>query len=379
MLDVARHFHPVSTVTAVIDRIAALKLNHLHLHLTDDQGWRLELASHPLLTQRASSTSIDPDRGGHYTQDDYAHIVSYASARHVTVVPEIDVPGHTHAIGLAYPDLVAEPVVTDSVRAVSEATGSSLPESGRPYTGMAVGFSSLRMDDPDVDAFVADAVTELAALTPGPFVHLGGDEALGTDPAAYARFMARATAAATRTGKTPVTWHEAGAAPGLAPGTVGQYWSFTTPVDDAAERARAFVERGGRLILSPADAVYLDMKYDDDTSLGLTWADGPTSVRESYAWEPLRILPGIDDADVLGVEAPLWTETVATLADIDALMFPRIASAAEIAWSRHPDDDPERSWESFRARVAGLAPAWRRAGIGFHAAADLPWTEEGTR
>ena len=113
MLDVARHFHPVETVKAYIDRAAALKFNALHLHLTDDQGWRLELESRPRLTEVASGTSVGGDPGGFYTKADYGEIVEYAASRHLIVVPEIDMPGHTHAVGLAYPELAEAPVLPE--------------------------------------------------------------------------------------------------------------------------------------------------------------------------------------------------------------------------------------------------------------------------
>ena len=117
MLDVARHFFPVEVVTALIDRLSDLKLNVLHLHLSDDQGWRLAMATRPLLTERASATAALGDAGGFYTADDYRTIVAHATSRHMTVVPEIDMPGHTHAVGLAYPELVEHPVITDEVMA----------------------------------------------------------------------------------------------------------------------------------------------------------------------------------------------------------------------------------------------------------------------
>jgi len=363
MLDVARHFHPVATVEAYIDRAAALKFNHLHLHLTDDQGWRLEIPSRPLLTERASGSSVGGDGGGFYTPDDYRRIVAYAAARHMTVVPEIDLPGHTHAVSLAYPDLAEQPVVSDHVRETVEAFGGGLPRHGEAYEGMAVGFSSLRIRDEATYAFLADVLTDVASLTPGPYLHVGGDEALGTPAADFAYVMARATEIVSGLGKIPVTWHEAGAAPALAPGTIGQYWGFVTPVDGMDDKARAFVARGGRVILSPADAMYLDMKPSDDFPLGLTWARGATSLERSYSWEPAEVVAGLGEDDILGVEAPLWTETVRDLADIDALAFPRISAAAEAAWSPRTGSHPDRAWPSFRDRAAALVPLWESQGV----------------
>lgn len=373
MLDVARHFAPVETVTALIDRAASLKLNTLHLHLTDDQGWRVELTSRPELTALAAGSSVGGDPGGFYTKADYREIVEYAASRHVVVVPEIDLPGHTHAVGVAYPGLAQDPVLSPEIEDVIARFGGGEPRPGELYQGIAVGFSSLKIHDEATYDFISDVFGELASMTPGPYLHLGGDEALGTDPADFAEFIERASAIVADLGKTPIAWHEAGAAAGLHPDTIGQYWGFTTPTDGMDDSARAFVRHGSQLILSPSDAVYLDMKYDAGTALGLEWANGPTSVERAYSWEPGGIIEGVGEQDILGVEAPLWTETVRNLADIDELAFPRIAAAAEAAWSPATGTIPERSWESFRARVGELGPLWTRLGIGFHASPEIPW------
>ncbi|MET0673933.1 MAG: beta-N-acetylhexosaminidase [Microbacterium pygmaeum] len=373
MLDVARHFHSAETVEAYIDRAAALKFNVLHLHLSDDQGWRIQLDSRPELTEVASGSSVGGDPGGFYTKADYARIIDHAASRHMIVVPEIDLPGHTHAVGLAYPQLAEAPVLSDHIREVAEQYGGALPTPGVPYDGMAVGFSSLRIHDEATYDFVTDVLTELAAMTPGPYLHVGGDEALGTDPADFAVFMARVTAIAASLGKTPVTWHEAGDAAGIAPTTIGQYWGFLTPTDGMDEKARGFVAHGSRVILSPADAIYLDMKYDAGSSLGLTWARGVTSVERAYSWEPATLLEGIGEADILGVEAPMWTETIRTLGDIDEMAFPRIAAAAEAAWSPATTASGLRTWESFRERVGGLGPLWTSLGFGLPHSDELTW------
>lgn len=373
MLDVARHFHPVETIEAVIDRAAALKLNALHLHLTDDQGWRLDLASHPELAKHGSALSILGDPGGFYTRGDYMRIVEYAAYRHVTVVPEVDLPGHTHALGLSHPELVADPVVTELMREVHDLFPGQgdLPRRGVPYVGAAVGFSSLRADAAGLEPFLRDVLGEVAALTPGPYLHIGGDEALGTAPEDYRAMVALAARLAAETGKTPVAWHEAGVAE-LPVGAIGQYWGYATPTDGHDEKARAFVARGGRIILSPADAIYLDMKYDPDTPIGLAWADGPTSVERSYRWEPSEVVADVPESAIVGVEAPMWTETVRDLADIDHLMFPRVCSAAEAGWSPRAGTQ-ERTWESFRGRVGGMSALWSEDGIGFHRAPEIDW------
>ncbi|GAA3030076.1 family 20 glycosylhydrolase [Microbacterium dextranolyticum] len=373
MLDVARHFFDVATVKAYIDRASSLKFNHLHLHLTDDQGWRLELASRPLLTERAAATAIGGAPGGFYTRDDYRELVAYAAAHHMTLVPEIDLPGHTHAVSLAYPEVSEQPVLGPQVIETIRDFGGGTPVSGEPYEGLAVGFSSLRITDEATDAFVRDVLGEIADLTPGPYLHIGGDEALGTPRADYDAFVGRVSRLIADLGKTPMAWHEAGTGTGLHPTTIGQYWGFTTPTDGMDDKARGFTALGSRLVMSPADAVYLDMKFDEDSPLGLTWANGVTSARRAYEWDPAEVIAGVSDDAILGVEAPLWTETARTLADLDALAFPRIAAAAEVAWSPAPHASALRTWESFAARVGAQAALWASLGIVFTPLPGIPW------
>ncbi|MFD5224738.1 beta-N-acetylhexosaminidase [Microbacterium sp. NPDC058342] len=374
MLDVARRFFPVDEVRTVIDRAAALKFNHLHLHLSDDQGWRIHIDSWPLLSQRSSTASATGDGslagGGCYSRADYSEIVAYAASRHITVVPEIDMPGHTHAIGVAYPELVEAPVMNEHLLDDAARLGHALPEAGVPYTGWGVGHSSLRIREERTYDFVRDVLTELAELTPGPYLHIGGDESLGTSAEDFAYFVGRATEIVSSLGKTPVAWHEAGAAPGLASGTVGQFWGALTPEAAHAAQAARFVERGGRLILSPSDAAYLDMKYDEHFPIGQDWA-GVIDVQRAYDWEPVTLLD-VPASAIAGVEAPLWTETVRSLADAEQLMHPRLAAVAEVAWSA---PGPQRSWASFRERLGAQAPAWRADGIRFHPTPEIPWSD----
>lgn len=373
MLDVARHFFDVATVEAVIDRAAMLKLNHLHLHLSDDQGWRLDIPSWPELTARASSGAVGGGAGGFYTHDDYRELVAYARERFVTIVPEIDLPGHTHAALVAYPELApaayAGPSLMDPDASADH--DSAVPA---PYSGIAVGFSTLDVRNDRVYDLVADVIREVAALTPGPYLHLGGDESLSTTEEEYLEFLERLSGVAEGSGKTLVFWHEAGVSDALPPGSIGQYWDYVTPRDDSAAVTRRFVERGGRLILSPADAVYLDMKHADGEEHGLLWADGPTSVEAAYSWDPAAVIDGVDEDDVLGVEAPLWSETIDSLAGIDALAFPRLLAAAEIAWSPRPGRSEERTWVSFRRRVAAWQPRLDALHIGYTRAEGIDWS-----
>lgn len=366
MLDVARHFLPVEDVLAFVDAIALLKLNVLHLHLTDDQGWRIEIESWPELTGIGASTSVDGDGGGFYTKDDYRRIVDHAAERFVTVVPEIDLPGHTNAALSAYPELNCDGVAP------------------APYEGTEVGFSSLCASPERAEAtdrFLADVMREVAELTPGPWLHVGGDESLATSEADYRDLVRRITHAGAATGKTIIGWHEMGASTELPAGTVGQYWSFVEPEGDAAALTRSFVEQGGRVIMSPADVAYLDMKYVDDPQgplggpLGLDWANGPTTIDEAYLWEPTAIVPGVGETEVLGVEAPLWTETLGSLAEVEFMVFPRLAAIAEIAWSPQAEGDTARDTAEFFARVAALGEHWDESGVTYYPVRGVPWRE----
>ncbi len=364
MLDVARHFFPVEDVFSYLDAIALLKLNALHLHLTDDQGWRIEIESWPELTGIGASTSVGGDGGGFYTKDDYRRIVEYAAERFVTIVPEIDLPGHTNAALSAYAELNCEGVAR------------------KPYEGAEVGFSSLCASPERAEAtdrFLADVTREVAEMTPGPWLHLGGDESLSTSHDDYLDLVRRMTTAATATGKAVIGWHELGASTQLPPGTVGQYWSYVEPEPEASVLTRSFVEQGGTVIFSPADVAYLDMKYVDDPrgplggELGVDWAKGPTPLDEAYAWEPADIVPGLAEAHILGVEAPIWTETLSTMSEVEFMAFPRIAAIAEIAWSPRPDASATRDAEEFFGRVAAFGRHLDMLGVAYHRMHEVPW------
>ena len=370
MLDVARHFFPVEDVLAYLDAMALVKLNVLHLHLTDDQGWRLRIDAWPELTGIGASTSVGGDGGGFYTKDDYRRIVDHAAERFITIVPEVDLPGHTNAALSAYPELNCDGVA---------------PE---PYEGTEVGFSSLCASPARAevtDRFLAEVTREVAELTPGPWLHLGGDESLSTSTEDYLDLVRRIAAAGAATGKTVIGWHEMGASPELPPGTIGQYWSFVEPEDDAAAQTLSFVEQGGRVIMSPADVAYLDMEYVDDPQgplggrLGLDWAKGPTSLDEAFKWDPAAVVPGIGDDEILGVEAPLWTETIRAHSELEFMAFPRILAIAEVAWSPRPGsgagvrddgDIPE-----FFARVAAVGRHLDALGVAYHPVRGVPWAE----
>ncbi|WP_410658087.1 family 20 glycosylhydrolase [Amycolatopsis sp. lyj-112] len=345
MLDVARHFHPVASVKRYIDQLAQYKINNLHLHLADDQGWRIQIDSWPRLTTYGGSTQVGGGAGGYYTKAQYTEIVNYAASRFITVIPEIDMPGHTNAAQASYAELncnnTAPPLRTDT----------------------AVGYSSLCISKEITYTFVSDVIREIAALTPGPYFHLGGDEAQATTDADYRTFMNRVLPLVAANGKQVVGWHEIGKATLPATATP-QFWGTTTSSTEVSNA----VARGSKVILSPANKAYLDMKYNSSTPIGLSWA-GYIEVQDAYNWNPGAYLSGVPESAVRGVESPLWTETVATPANIDYLAFPRLPAHAELGWSPWSTHD----WNTFRVRLGAQAPRWQAQGIAYYASSQIPW------
>ena len=252
------------------------------------------------------------------------------------------------------------------VNAALSAYGELAPDgmARTPYTGIDVGFSSLAIRKEETYAFVDGVLGELAALTPAAYLHIGGDEPLSTDPADYRFFVERVQRLVRAHGKRMLGWEEVARAP-IHRTTLVQHWHDP-------RLARAAVARGAKLVLSPATKTYLDMKYTRSSELGLTWA-GTTSVRAAYDWDPATLVDGVEERDVAGVEAPLWSETISTRAGLDHLAFPRLLGVAEIGWS--PADG--RSWREYRRRLAAQGPRLDALGVAFHADPSVPWLSAG--
>ena len=345
MLDVARHFFGVDDVKNFIDQLAYYKMNTLHLHLSDDQGWRIEIKSWPNLTAHGGKTEVGGGEGGFYTQEEYSDIVNYAQERFITIVPEIDMPGHTNAALASYPELNVD---------------GKAPEL---YTGIKVGFSTLDTHKEITYKFIDDVIRELAALTPGEYIHIGGDESHATKIEDYIPFINRVQDMVAAHGKKVFGWDEIALAT-LKPHTVVQYWA-------KAENAIKGVEQGAKVLMSPAKNAYLDMQYDSTSTYGLHWA-AYIEVDKAYNWDPADLVPEIKKENIIGVEAPLWSETVSNRQEAEYLIFPRLLGYAEIGWT--PVE--LRNWDEYKIRLANHGQRMKAMNIGYYPSKLVDWDTE---
>ncbi|PIF00237.1 MAG: beta-N-acetylhexosaminidase [Maribacter sp.] len=341
MLDVARHFFSVSDVKKYIDILAYYKINVLHLHLTDDQGWRIEIKSWPKLTEVGGSTEVGGESGGFYTQEDYKEIVAYAKKRHITIIPEVDMPGHTNAASVAYPFL----------------NGNG--KTPKPYEGTNVGFSTFDTRKDTVYAFIDDVIREISAITPGPYFHIGGDESHVTKENDYIYFVEKVSKIIQKYNKQMIGWDEIASAD-VGPNSISQYWSN-------GDNAKKAVKRGMKLILSPAKKTYLDMQYDTLSEYGLHWA-AYIPVDSAYVWTPEEY-EGIPMENILGVEAPLWSETISDINGLEYLAFPRMIGYSELSWSSKEN----RDWEDYKVRLANQASYLERMNVKYYASPLIDW------
>jgi hexosaminidase len=366
MLDVARHFFEVEDVKHYIDQMAKLKLNYLHLHLTDDQGWRIEIKSGPNLTSIGGQTEVGGGEGGFYTQDQYKEIVAYAAKNYITVVPEIDMPGHTNAALASYGELNPGVNLPDGDFGTMKEGKIDFdildrnPQAAELYTGIEVGFSTLATNKEITYQFIDDVIREISEMTPGPYFHIGGDESHVTEKDDYIYFVEKVQEITAKYGKISIGWDEI-ATTKLSKGNVAQFWALE-------ENAKLAKEQGNQVLMSPAKRTYLDMQYDSTSRIGLHWA-AYIELDDAYNWDPANYADGINKSDIFGVEAPLWTETVTNRADIEYLTFPRLSAIAEIAWT----PTSKREWTDFQRRIAVQGKRWDISGIQFYKSPKVNW------
>ena len=374
MLDSARHFQSPAFVMRFIDWMAVHKLNVLSWHLTDDQGWRLEIKRYPRLTQvgawrveagEAAHKDIDPASGrprlygGFYTQAQVRRIVEYAAARNVTIVPEIDMPGHATAAIVAYRALASTP---DPPRAVPADWGI---------------YPNLFNVDESTFAFLEGVLAEVMQLFPGEYVHVGGDEAVKDQWRASARVQARMRELGvaneealqgyfthrlgqylTAHGRRLIGWDEI-LAGGLPPAATVMSWRG---VDGAIAAAAG----GHDTVLSPAPTLYLDNRQgagpDEPPGRGEV-----ITLRDVYSFDPLPAPLAAQQQHVLGVQANLWTEHVGTEERTAYMTWPRAAALAEVGWSR-----PGGDWQEFVRRLPAEFDRLRALGVRYSADVFAP-------
>jgi len=347
MLDSARHFQSAAEVESLLDQMAQHKLNVLHWHLTDDQGWRIEIKRYPDLT-RLGAWRTPPDAGhdgeplrygGYYTQDQIRQVVAYAAARHITVVPEIDMPGHAQAAVASYPQLG----VTGKRPPVSVDWGVN------PYL--------YNVDDPTFQ-FIDNVLDEVMALFPSHYIHVGGDEAIKdqwkASPAVQAKikalhlkdedalqgwFIGRIGTYLSAHGRRLIGWDEIldGGVP--ADATV-MSWRGT---DGAIKAAKM----GHDVVMSPSPDLYLDSVQSDraDETAGRLPVRDLASI---YAFNPVpSALTPAQDSHVLGAQVNVWTEHMPTMRHVEHAVFPRLDALSEVVWS----PASARNWKGFLARL----------------------------
>jgi len=383
-LDVVRRFFPLAEVKRIIDLLSYYKLNVLHLHLSDDEGWRIEIPDWPRLTTVGAQGARGERPGGHYSTADYDELVAYAAQRHITIVPEVDLPGHSRAVFAAYPELVSNVVLPAGVG-----------------DGDELEFVALDPSDDTAMNLLRDVVEHLARHTPGDFIHIGADEAWGMSHEAYTRFIERAREFIHAAGKRMIAWQESARASVHGDDLIQQWIAFDvdsvvgegfarihemTPARieffsslyrGADADARRAVEGGASLILSPTGLTYLDTPYaepstdpgqeDDRSRLGMVAYDRST-VADAFAWTPDTFLPDLDpERDIAGVEAAIWCETVNDLDDLGFLILPRLPGVSEKAWSRPSE------WDEYRDRLADHGRVWDEQGWNFFSTSAVDW------
>lgn len=340
MLDIARSFFGPTYIKQHIDRMALYKLNRLHLHLTDDQGWRIEIKDKPKLTEVGGNSSMTGGRSGFLTQEEYKDIQAYANARHIVIIPEIDMPGHIYAALISYPELNCDGFTNLKPQRATP------PEA---YHEPNVGWSNFCMDKPEIYDFVSTVVGELADMTTGPWIHIGGDEI--EDPH-YKGFVIKADSIVRKFGKTSIGWEEVTQAK-IDTSFITQRWNGKT---------KSVVD-GLKTIESICSNFYIDHGNVPGQENTNNWCkkDG-VSLKDTYTFTTT-------DNNVIGIEAPLWTEKVHTHEDADDRFWPRTIAVAEVGWSKQSHMD----FDDFTKRLAQQGERLDNLGVNYFKSPEVAW------
>lgn len=364
MLDVSRHFFTVDEVKAFINQMSAYKFNVFHWHLTDDHGWRIEIKSLPRLTEvgawrvkrygffgRDRSNPKPNEKatyGGFYTQEQIADIVRYAADRNITIVPEIDMPGHSMAALAAYPDLS----VNKEPKFVNPGTKFSEWYGGGKFKMLIE--NTLNPADEQVYDFIDKVFTEVAALFPGTYIHMGGDEAyhgyweedagvqefmkkhkIKDSHELQSYFVRRVEKIINSKGKKMIGWDEI-LEGGIADGAAVMSWRGMKGGIAAAKMKH-------NVVMSPTTFAYLDYTQGDYSVENKVYAD--LSLEQAYTFEPLP--DGVDPKYILGGQGNLWTEKIPTLSFAFYMTYPRAFALAESLWS----PAASKNWDNFIRRT----------------------------
>ncbi|MGI9174320.1 MAG: beta-N-acetylhexosaminidase [Rhodothermales bacterium] len=354
-LDVGRHFFPVSFVKKYLDLMAFYKLNRFHWHLTEDQGWRIEIKQYPKLTEVGAyrgetlvghydnqPQTFDSTRyGGFYTQEEIREVVAYAAARHITVIPEIELPGHSLAALSAYPELGCTPGPFEAA------------------TTWGV-FEDIYCPKEETFQFLENVLTEVMDLFPSEYIHIGGDEApktrweeselaqevirregLEDEHGLQSYFIQRIERFLNEHGRRLIGWDEI-VEGGLSPTATLMFWRNWN--EEALQQA---AEQGNDLIMTPNQTLYFDHYQADPAGEPLA-IGGLTTLADVYAYEPVPSSYSGEEAEhVLGAQANVWTEYLKTPQKVEYMVFPRLLALSEVVWS----GKEARNWFSFKGRL----------------------------
>ncbi|WP_194437963.1 beta-N-acetylhexosaminidase [Vibrio fluminensis] len=373
MLDCARHFHPVERVKRLINQLAHYKFNHFHWHITDDEGWRVEIKAYPQLTDigstRGAGTLLEPQfstlndvHQGFYSQEDIRDVVNYAEERGITVIPEIDIPGHCRAAIKALPHLLVDNDDHSQYRSIQHYNDNVLsPALAGTYE------------------FLDTVLAEIVELFPSPWVHIGADEvpdgvwvnsplcqALMEENGYHSakelqgHLLRYAEKRLKALGKRMVGWEEAQHGNKVSKDTIIYSWL-------SEEAALNCASQGFDVILQPAQYTYLDMAQDySPDEPGVDWAS-TIPLEKAYRYEPLKEVPDTDPIRkrILGIQCALWCEIVTHQQRMDYMVFPRLTALAEACWT----DKPHRDWQDYLTRLKGHLPMLGKQGISYR----HPW------
>ncbi|SHF72536.1 hexosaminidase [Salegentibacter echinorum] len=339
MIDVARSFFGPDYIKKHIDRMALYKLNKLHLHLSDDQGWRIEIKAKPKLAEKGGKSSVRGGRSGYLTQAEYKEIQDYAAARNIVIIPEIDMPGHIYAALMAYPELNCDE---------NSNIDPKLATPPEMYHGHRVGWSNLCLDKPEIYDFVATVLGEVADITDGDYLHIGGDE---IEDERYTEFVVKADSIVRGLGKTTIGWEEVTQAK-VDSSFISQRWNGKT---------KSVVNTA--IIESICSSFYFDHANETGQKMTNNWCqERGVNLKDVYTFKS-------KNPRTIGVEAPVWTEKVLSDTELDNRFWPRSIAVAEVGWSTEETKD----YSNFIERLGEHGSRLEFMNVDYYKSPEVNW------